>query len=835
MEILTTSQRYYRTSLLLLTTAFLSGACSLTYEIVWTRMLTLLFGNTTYAVSTVLTVFMGGMALGSFIAGKFLTVRRNLLLIYAALEGMIGLYAFLTPWWFQGVQRLYIESARLFPAFFPLLMVKFLLAFLLLIIPTTFIGATFPLLSHYLATYWKTFGKGIGNLYAINTAGAMVGALAPAFFLFHTIGVQGTMFLAASGNLILSGAVFFLDRIERRNHGERFTMQYTRWPGPLASVSGIALWVSALSGFTSLAYEVIWTRTFPFSLGNTIYAFSLILVIFLLGLALGSSLFARFIDKYESNLLVILSFAQIFLGLSAFASLFLLKYFASTANPLLILQWEREFLGIKFFQTLAVMIVPTLLLGGTFPVVLKLYTVSPQTPGREVGVIYAMNTLGGIVGAFLTGFFFIPSIGLEWSGRLMVFLNLLAGGVIFASNSAHSSRVVTSRAATIGITLFLGITFLILILSPTGTWRRRDALNDRSLFYSEGVEATVEVRERADGKKLLSINGFLVAGTLDRWIPIQKLLGHFPMLLHPNPKDVLVIGLGTGGTVWAISQHDPERIDCAELVPDVIEAAAYFPEVNHQVIRNPKVHLFKDDGRNYLLVADHQYDVMSIDATSPKSAGSGNLYTMEFYELTKKRLKDDGVVAQWLPYHLLSERELKIILKTFQRVYPHVTLWYSQGLHYLILIGTQKSLSIDFARFSERVESEKVRRDLKEIMMNNRDLLLRSFAMDEKGIASFAMREEMVNTYDRPPIEFFHRSNGEIGRFPFEQRNGRPRVVNMNAQEEEELERHLTIANQFILAKFYQDRDLRRSDEEYETILRKYPEEEAMVRFAREF
>ncbi|MCI0526710.1 MAG: fused MFS/spermidine synthase, partial [Nitrospira sp.] len=424
---------------------FLSGASGLIYEVVWLRMLVLVFGSTTLAVSTVLTAFMGGLALGSLWFGRVVDRWRRPLYTYGLLEGCIGLYGLLVPLLFPLLVPLYQVLWDLFhPSFYLFNLLRFLLAMVVLIIPTTLMGATLPVLASYYAGRKEHSARRIGLLYTFNTAGAVMGTFATGFILLPSLGIQKTTWIAAALNLFLSLTVIWISgqksqligpsmmRTDRDPSYEglektdpscaalAFKSQQSQQVAGVMTI-GLALVAFAFSGYTALVYEVAWTRVLSLILGSSIYAFSTMLTTFLLGLALGSALFTQILNRLKWPIQTF-ALVQIGIALTCYATSALLErlpYFFLWA-----LAWglpvfqdhpDRLIIALWFFTTAVVMILPTLLFGGTFPLVIKIYHLYAHKMGRTAGDVYSVNTVGAILGAFLGGFVLIPTFGLQWT------------------------------------------------------------------------------------------------------------------------------------------------------------------------------------------------------------------------------------------------------------------------------------------------------------------------------------------------------------------------------------------------------------------------------------
>jgi spermidine synthase len=747
---------------------FLSGISGLLYEVAWTRMLHLLFGDTVLAVSTVLASFMAGMALGSFWIGKYVDRRPRVLGLYAGLEAGIALSALLLPVALASLTPLYVRLHQYFYASFWLLSaVRFLLAFGLLCVPAALMGATLPVMSRYIVRNDATLGWKVGVLYALNTGGAVLGSFAAGFLLLGRVGLSQTVWIGAA----LNAAIALVVWIGQRWAGESHTSEVpssTPAEAPRAAllyegrIVRRVLWCFALTGFTALSYEVIWTRALTFFIGNSTYAFSAMLTTFLCGLALGSLLFARLSDRRE-NVLALLGALQVGIGAYGMLTIAILgrlfygldAWWEGFSNA----YWGTA-LWLTFVKTFVVILPPTLCMGGTFPLVSKIVAPGPHAVGRSIGTAYAVNTLGAIAGAWVSGFVAIPLLGMHGSLGLTALLSASVGAVLLASASVPRLRQGVLYAGVLGL--------VVAVIVGTPALRFSDIAGEPEkevLRYEEDVTGVVKVATDIYDRKLLSINGWSVAGTgtpnldvalVNDYPEVQKMLAHLPMLLHPAPRRVLVIGFGAGGTAWSLTRYaELQQLDIVEFVPGVIRAAGFFPEVNHGVLTDPRLRVIIDDGRNYLLVTPDTYDVVSVDTLDPKHAGNGNLYTREFYELSRRVLKPGGIFVQWLPYHQVDNTSLKMIARTFQHVYPHATLWLNRFKGYTMLLGTLEPLQIDMARLEANLGVPAVQRDLAEVHVATSWQFLESFTMRADTLRRYTAESGRLNTYNHPYVEFY--------------------------------------------------------------------------------
>ncbi|MXX36893.1 MAG: hypothetical protein F4Y91_10975 [Gemmatimonadetes bacterium] len=729
----------------LLVLFFFSGVSSLVYQVVWARMLTVVFGTTLLATSTVLSAFMAGLALGSYVLGRYIDRCKHPLRIFAALEVGIGLFALFFPSISANLGNAYGALVGLQGNFYLFSLTRFGLCFALLLIPTALMGGTLPVMAKFAVRRLGRLGGRVGQLYAVNTLGAVVGVLAATFGLMEGLGLRGTTQAIAVVNFLVAGAAWLWGRQRSVGVGERAEVKKTAhsdrilW-GVLAGF--------AISGFAALGYEVAWMRLLMVSFSfNSHYEFSIVLVAFLSGLSLGGWLGSRLLSR-RPDLLSIFVGVQFLIGACGALSVLAFAHLSVLVEPIQRADsWWVSRTGV-FSTAVAIMLLPTVAMGVIFPLVGQIYTRQLARLGRGIGDIGAVNSLGAVGGAFVTGFVLIPLLGTEWSVKVLAALNGLVGLTI-ALISQQRKRLVWSGAVGLA---------LLLVLVPSDVLRRiaePAAVNRELVFYQEGAEGVITVEQQTDGFRKMALNGGGQVPTDYSSLQIFRLLGHLPLLLHPDPQEVLVVSLGGGIALGGAAQYEPRRITCVELVPEVIDAARlHFGEFNHHVLENPtawNIELVIDDGRNFLLSSRDTYQIITGDATHPTSADSWVLYTKEFYELCRAHLSADGIMAQWLPFHGLPPDDYQTIVRTFQHIFPHTTLWRSNN--YSIMVGTMQPQVIDWERLNEKMTPPRVHRSLENIDMGNAFALLNTLVMDEVALRRY-VGEGPLNTDDHPYISF---------------------------------------------------------------------------------
>ena len=742
---------------ILLTLFLLSGGGGLIYQVVWMRMLGFAMGSTVLAVSTVLTAFMAGLALGSFSFGRLIDRRADALKVYAYLEIGIGLCGLAMPTLLLGLSPIYVGMTRLLSdSYAALSLARFGLCFVLLVIPTTLMGGTLPVLSKFFVARKETLGWNIGALYAVNTLGAVIGCFAAGFVLIGTMGVVETVYIAAVLNLLVAAGTLVLRAVapdaesglEAEPAGQR-QEQRPRLPG----LALLILCAFGLSGFAALGYEVIWSRILVFFVGNSTYAFSAMLTTFLLGLALGSFVAGKLADR-RGDLVGAFGVMEILIGLSALVGMVLLRG-TIAAEGLWVMQeqtassWYGE-IGKMFKASFAVMFVPTLFMGATFPLASKAYVRSVEEVGRDIGAVYSVNTLGAILGAFISGFAILSWLGVQGAIIFLAAINAVVGLVILLVNRTSTARLRFVVAPLLGAAVFITSIFLpSRFMLPSDFEGKEDAV----LFYQEDRAGTVKVYRKPDGHLLISVDGNTIGDTRDDLDAKQRLLAHLPLLLAPDPEAVLVVGLGSGITVGAMTLYEEvELIDCVEIVPGVVEGAKYFEAHNRDVLNKPQVSVAVADGINYLLTSDRKYDVISSDAKlNPAYTGNAVFLSSDYYRLCLERLSEDGMMVQWIPLHLPQD-SYRMVLRTFAEVFPYGTIWFFPGKH-TILIGTRHQLEIDLVRLWQRLQRPEVRGDLARFGLDHPLALLSGYRGKRADILRYVGRGEL-SSWNHPYIEF---------------------------------------------------------------------------------
>ncbi|OGV99694.1 MAG: hypothetical protein A3I04_04555 [Nitrospinae bacterium RIFCSPLOWO2_02_FULL_39_110] len=783
--------KYARPLILLI--FFLSGASGLIYEIVWTRLLSLVFGVSSFAISTVLTVFMAGLGIGGYIFGRIIDKRGNPLKVYAGLELLIGLYAILLPVLISFSEWLYISLQGLTGGSFLLLSAeRFLISFFILIFPTIMMGGTLPVISRFLIKSENRIGVDIGVIYSLNTFGAVAGCIITGFYLIEVVGVTQSLYLAAVLNLIAGGGAYII------SYKSQVTSHKLQDSTPKSAISNrrssifnrqsLVLLAFSFSGMAALSYEVLWTRVLILILDNTIYAFSIILFTFLIGIAGGSLIFSKIQDSKivnrQSSIVnhhsaTLFALFQILIGLMGFLSLLLFANYNLLSSWLnTFITWISQFVGIgywwgkmfaTFLMAFLIMIIPTMLMGASFPAISTIYLKDVKNIGRGIGRVYLVNTIGAIIGSFSAGFILLPIIGIQKSIIFTGIIPLILGITLIFLPPIHPPLTKRGRRGGKLIryivptsSVVIGIVVIVLIIRsgdiPKLISVAKIDKGNEILYYKEGIAGTVLVSSQETDLtpfrkpvKRLWINGDPIAGEFRGALQLERLQAHLPLLFHPDPKEALIICFGTGSTAGAVSDHNVNEIYAIDILKEVFNSGEYFSEGNRNVLNDGRFRMIIEDGRNFLLTTDKRFDLITSEPPPPSNAGIVNLYSREYYMLCKSRLKEGGMVSHWIPLHHLSEDDFKMLVSTFVSVFPHSTMWFTKWD--AIMIGSNEKLSIDFEKLKERFNNKKIYESLKEIGISNPFQLLSTFMIDEDGLHKFVENIPVVAD-NNPYVEF---------------------------------------------------------------------------------
>jgi spermidine synthase len=742
---------------------FFSGAAGLIYQVAWAKSLALIFGSTVYAITTVLAVFLGGLAVGSDWIGRWSESRKDPILLYALLEIAVAAFGILSLANLAGVRALYGHAFSWIGNSHAIRGALRFIAAAIVLFPATFLmGGTLPVLVRGLGTQAVTLRGLVSRLYWVNTLGAVVGAIAAGFWLLPVAGGRWTILTAVALNLF-AGIVALRIRLKEAP----LEAKPMRSKAPETVTPRKLLFAAfAIVGATAMTYEIAWTRLLMIMFGSSTYAFTVMLGTFLAGIALGSALFELWARRRMASLRAFEA-TQTLTALAGLLFLFLFPHLPEVIVEVL-RGTGNSFRGLLLTQAIAsglAMLPATILFGFNFPLVVALLAESRTELGDEsaaVGRAYAANTVGAIAGAMLAGFWLLPWLGgfrlvaIAAVANLLVAFALIARGkiawvspgvklvVAAALVAIITSHVFYNRAlATFGAALYYPI-------RAKGVSLEEMAETNDVLFAADGPNATVAVIQSED-YLALRIDGKVDASNLDT--RTQLLLGHLPVLFHPHPRRVLVIGFGSGMTLAALARYpEIERLDCVEIEPQVVRAAGYLEKLNGGVLWDPRVHMILDDARNFLATTRESYDVISSEPSNPWMAGIANLYTSEFYREAAARLAPGGFFVQWVQGYSLEASDLGMVIRTFASQFPRVTLWRGEVADYLLLgQAVAEPLSLD--RLRALWPQPYLQMDFQKLGLQRPEGLLAYYELDDAELRRFAQGAP-INTDNLTLLEF---------------------------------------------------------------------------------
>ncbi len=702
---------------------FLSGALGLGYQVLWSKFVLLFVGVSSWSYAIVLAAFMAGLALGSRAFGGLADRAGSPLRLFALLELGIGAYAVAYPMLVDAAGGLYLRLAAA-PAGDVTsprhLLLKAAVAGALLVPPTFLMGGTFPALVRHAATSAGLIGRRASQLYAVNAAGAVIGALAMAMAVMPSLGLRGSLMALALGNLAVGLAALAMARPAgvAPPAAEPVAPAAPSWMDARLLAPVIAF----VAGALAFALEIAWTRSFAVIMGSSTQSFAVILAAFIAGIAGGSAILSRHEHRVRHSI-------ALFGGLQLAAAALVLV-------PLPVLPYLRWALGraghalpttetgyqawglAKLAMSLSIMLVPCLALGVSIPLLVKAVARRVETAGTDTGRVYAFNTAGNVAGALAAGMVALPAIGAE---RLIVACALAlattgAAALIFGSPRMDLRRVAIGAAA--GLALVGALAAMIPRWDATwlsiASFRRQEASTwataratmayRRIVYMKDDPAASVIVLAAGDAddpQLSLLVNGKPDASTASD-LPTQLLLGHLPVLLHGDARSVLVIGLASGITSGAILRHPVERLHVVDIVGCMPEAAAFFEPWSGAPLADPRTRFIADDARSHLMTTRDRHDIIVSEPSNPWTAGTGSLFSTEFYREASRRLAPGGLYVQWLQAYEISDELLAAVLRSFRAAFPHVTLWETSARD-TILVGSEHPQAVDRDRMAAKL------------------------------------------------------------------------------------------------------------------------------------
>lgn len=744
---------------------FVSGFAALIYQLLWFRHLGFIFGNTVYAATTVVAAFMAGLALGAWLFGRLAHRVRQAVRLFGALELGIGLYAVAMPLLFgllrEAYRWTYLHVSDSLPV---LTALRFVLAFLLMLIPTTLMGGTLPVLSEALLRRHADFSRRLGWLYGVNTLGAVTGVMAAGFLLVPALGLRGTNLVAIAANLFIGVSALVLGRVAAARAPPTEVLPDT--PCAVASPRLILI-ASSLAGFVALGFEVLWFRALTLVFGSTTYSFSAMLAAFLLGIALGSLVLGLLGDRVK-NPLLLFALAELGIGFSLWGGMalydrqpeFLLHLLARHG-----VTWPAM-VSAQFLITLKILLLPTVLMGVAFTVAGKLVRAARPDPAQAVAAVYTWNTVGCVLGSLAAGFVALPALGLERSLELFCALAALLGTALVLRATAPGGRAALLGAVGVGgavLMVFGPLQWDVKLLTSgphfgpstyldQGRVIYRERLREMQVeFYREGAMATVAVTRNIDQNHSYLSGGKVEADSSPRSMMLQRIAGHLPLLVHPAPRVAVNIGLGAGVSLGALGQHPLEQLTVVEIEPAAMEVARRFGPWNHHIMDRPDLRVVIGDGRNFLFCTTSRFDVITSDPFEPVHAGANHLYTREHFRQARACLRPGGILSQYLPLYELSQEDFFSIIRSFADVFPDSVLFYTGDD--TILLGFNGPVVLTAENLRTHFHIPAVQASLAELGFTRPETLLGMFVADLRTTPRLT-QPGPLNTDDRPRVEF---------------------------------------------------------------------------------
>ncbi len=753
---------------------FLSGAVALIYEVVWTRWLTGLLGSESAATAIVLSVFMAGLGLGSWLSSRFADRVARPIRIYALMEFGVAALAMLPLWEMRLWTGVFEKLAQWQGPVSPLHdVLRFVLAAIAVGPPAVLMGASFPLIVRALATSGNEIGRRTATAYAVNSFGGAVGTLLVGFFLIENVGLRGTCLIAFGIAVVVAAAAFLLDLRTQPNvvdqndsivtaprsaaaHGQIVSRQQTARASKDIASRLTPTWIlvaAAVSGFCALGYETIWSRVLSVHTLNTTYAFCLMLAILLCGLSLGSWMIRGRLDRLQDSAAWFVAI-QILLALYVLASLLWIPQIVQIA------QWlvpggESGGLAVWFGRPLVVatglLLIPTMLMGASLPVVCKLY--ASVTPGiaQPVGRTVAANTWGSVLGPLAIGLVVIPWLGTWWAAALCAAVGGVSAVAVAQAYIVPNRRLVWTAAASTAVVFAVS---LGVIHGGTFITQQGHGSHDTVVFWAEDEYGLVEVTEDKHlGTRWMLTNRLHWEGsTLPRAVAQQRKQGLLPLILHPSPRRVLEIGLGTGIKLCSLESPIVDEAVVVEISPGVIQASQWFANYNRHVgSEHSKVQIVRADARNFTALTPRTFDVIVNGLLTPYHAGVSRLYTVEHFRTCHTKLAADGMFVVWVAIRQIAPDDLRVLTRTLLDVFPHTTMWLDG--YYLAFVSTKQPVVYDAEEILRRCASDDLATVLGDAGLNSPAPVLATFVAGPQTLAQFADNQPR-NTEDRPIIEF---------------------------------------------------------------------------------
>jgi spermidine synthase len=716
---------------------YVSGIAGLIYQVLWLRRLSVVFGVTVYAASTVLAAFMAGLAIGAALSGRVMRRGTAPLAAFGIAEILIGITGFLSPVLLDAASAVYVALHGVAPeSLSALTIARLVCSFAILVVPTTMMGITLPLLTAAVSQRSGSAGSRVSLLYALNTLGAMSGTLLTGYILIPAIGIQKSFLLAAALNVLVGTVALLLNKSRDASIESTIDNPQSAIDHQSSIINLKLLWlVVAVSGFASLGLEIVWFRLMLQFVTATTEAFTAMLTTVLGGIALGG-LVAAVILRSRRELSAALGMAQAMTGISAVMSMSFLLWTVKNG-------WETMDL---WPAVLIAILGPSFFMGLGFPLALGIAarsTANREELTRRIGGLYSLNVAGAIIGSLAAGFVLLPKAGSVDT--------LIALGAMFVISGLWVAITRRNLLRWSGA-LVLATAFFLIARDLPDPFRvaidRRYGNMLLEFWREEGAQTAVSVHA-SQYQHVLYLDGLHQANDQPAMVALHRSIGHLPMVLHGAPKDVLVVGMGGGATPGAVSQHAGANVQVVELSDSVRKAAPFFAHVNYDLLNRKNVNIRIDDGRNFLSLTRRRFDVITADIIQPGHAGAGHVYSKEYFTLVRNALKEDGVALQWIGHRPFVEYTL--IMRTFLEVFPDATLWHDANF----MVGTRKPLAIDPRGLDRMRQHPETRDALDAVGLKNFEILRNWYTAGPEEMRAF-VGEGPVLTDDRPLVEYHH-------------------------------------------------------------------------------
>jgi spermidine synthase len=752
------SPRNARPVLLLLAVLFAASGCAaLIYEVVWYQLLQLTIGATTVSLGFLLATYMGGLCIGSMALPRTRWANKHPLLAYAQLELGIAICGVLVLWLLPLIDRLYIAGAV---HGMPGMLLRGLISAICLLPPTILMGASLPAIVRWTrssparAAWW-------GYLYGGNTAGAVFGCLLAGFYLLRIYNTAIATYVAAAINLLVAGASYLASRAVPAQESEEAAAVETRTDS--SDDESIPNWTVyatiALSGAGALGAEVVWTRLLGMLLGATVYVFSIILAVFLVGLALGSGIGSWIVRAVKPR--AALGWCQILLTLGIAWTAYMIAESLPfwPVNPLLAPDPWYIF-QLDLVRCLWAILPPTILWGASFPIACAAVARRGEDSGRVVGGIYAANTLGAIFGALVVSLALVPAIGTQNSQRVLLILAGISGLFVLVPRVAKTRSVLTGAGLVAAMALTGALAWRVHRvpgeLIAYGRKMATSAGQSTVLYTREGRNSSVAITRWRDGAVEIDVNGHVEASNEPYDMKLQRMVGHLAALLHPNPASVLGIGFGAGVSAGTFTTYPSiKKITICEIEPVIPPTSTmFFAREDYAVYTNPRTHVIFDDARHYVLTTREKFDVIASDPLDVFVKGTAALYSKEYFDSIREHLNPGGIFTLYVPLYETDLETIKSEIATFFEAFPNGTIWSNtiNGAGYdTVFMGQAEPLRINLDEIEQRLaraDYAEVAQSLREIRVNSAVDLFSTYTSQKSDLNGWLAGAQITHDSD---------------------------------------------------------------------------------------